>query len=244
MLSDRFLTYRKGLSMRPNKETIKLMHEFEGCRLNAYLCPAGVWTIGWGHAATSGIGPIPRHGMTITQERADQIFADDLAVFGKKVLTMFKHKPSPNVFGACLSLAYNIGMGAFRKSTCLRRLNAGDVKGAAEALQWFNKAGGKTMRGLVRRRTAEAELMLKDEVVYVPDDQETRLTPDGEKAAVKSTTLAATGVTAVSGATGVATAVGQLEGNSQLLVIGFAALAVLALAWIARERIKKLAQGV
>ena len=229
--------------MRPNKATIKLMHEFEGCRLTAYLCPANVWTIGWGHAATSVIGPIPKRGMTITQEQADQIFEDDLAIFEKKIFPMFTHKPSPNVYGACLSLAFNIGTGAFKKSTCLRRLNAGDIEGAAEALQWFNKAGGKTMRGLVRRRTAEAELMLSGQVSKALG-QEQRLTPDGEKTAMKSTTLAATGVTAVSGATGVATAVGQLEGNSQLLVIGFAALAVLALAWIARERIKKLAQGI
>lgn len=225
--------------MKPNKATVQLIQDFEGCRLEAYKDMVGVWTIGWGHAETSGLEPIPVAGMKLTQKEADDLHEKDLEHFGHNILPLFTRKPTPNQFGAMLSLSYNIGVGAFRKSTCLRRFNAGDMEGAAEALQWFNKAGGKKVRGLVRRRTAEAKLFLTGS----PSEDNISITPDPEKTMTSSKTVIAAASTAVSGGVGVVTALSQLEGNSQIavIVLGFVALAGLAL--IFKERLKKLGEG-
>ena len=80
--------------------------------------------------------------------------------FAAQIRPLFKRAPTENQFGAMVSHAYNIGVGAFSRSTCLRRFNDGDAEGAAEALTWFNKAGGRVLRGLTRRRDAERELFL------------------------------------------------------------------------------------
>lgn len=133
---------------------LALIKSFEGLRLTAYKCPADVWTIGYGST-----GPHVKQGMTITEAQADKLLQDDLDRFEASVA---KHAPnaSQNQFDAMVSLAFNIGTGAFEKSTLLRKFVAGDTAGAAEAFrQWVN-AGGRKLEGLVRRREAERKLFL------------------------------------------------------------------------------------
>jgi len=146
--------------MRINDATVSLVKEFEGKRLEAYPDPVGIWTIGYGHSEHAPFGPKPVKGMKISEAEAEDLLRKGLDHFGEGVRKLLTRPANENEFGAMVSLAYNIGLGAFAKSTCLRRFNAGDTAGAAEALQWFNKAGGKVLNGLVRRRGAEAELML------------------------------------------------------------------------------------
>lgn len=136
-----------------------LMHHFESCRLTAYRCPAGVWTIGWGDTGTH-----VRGGLVWTQAQADAAFDARLArEFAPAVTKAIGNAPTtPAQFGAMVALAYNIGVGAFAKSSVARKHAAGDSAGAAGAFALWNKAGGKVLAGLIRRRAAEAALYCGD----------------------------------------------------------------------------------
>ena len=219
-----------------NKASTDLIKSFEGLRLKSYKCPAGKWTVGYGLTTAAGIGVSVGADMTITEAQADEYLLAVLNKFGEKILPGMKRKPTDNQFGAMLSLAYNIGPGAFLKSTCLKRFNAGDFDGAAVALTWFNKAGGNVLNGLVRRRAAERDLFLSDDVSEISTP-----TPDAERHPAKSTTLQATAATAVAGGTAAATALGQLDPTAQYIVLGCAAVGAMAILWIVRERVKRWA---
>lgn len=143
-----------------------LVKGFEQCRLRAYLCPAGRWTIGWGHTSEAG-APAVADGMVITQARADEIFAADLAAFRARVAALCakaKGGAAEEEVDAFTSLAYNIGIPAFAGSTALRKYSRGDKQGAADAILAWNQATVKGKRvvlaGLVRRRQAERALFL------------------------------------------------------------------------------------
>ncbi len=142
-------------------QAVALVAEFESCRLRAYRCPAGVWTIGWGE--TDGVVP----GMVWSQAQADQRFCDSLTAFTHQVQALLKAHAEPNQLGALVSLAYNIGVGAFARSSVLKAHNAGDEQAAARAFGLWNKArvGGvlTVLAGLTRRRAAEAALYLTPE---------------------------------------------------------------------------------
>lgn len=146
-----------------NTATVNLVKEFEGLRLQAYQDSVGVWTIGYGTTAAAGVGIAPKAGMKITEAEADRYLRAGLEKFAANIAPLITVPVSGNEFGACLSLAYNIGPGAFGKSTVLRRLNAGDRVGAADAFAMWTKAGGKVLAGLTRRRAAEAKLFLTPE---------------------------------------------------------------------------------
>lgn len=224
--------------MKVNQATVDLVKRFEGLRLKSYRDPVGIWTVGYGTTSSAGIGVSVGAGMEISEETAEKYLMDTLNKFGEQILSAFTRKPTDNQYGAMLSLAYNIGVGAFKKSTCLRRFNAGDEDGAAEALTWFNKAGGKVLRGLVRRREAERELFMADNLVEA-------ITPpaDPERSPAGSSTLQATAATAVAGCGAAGTAIGALDGTAQIILIVLCFIAACGLAWIAKERIRKWADG-
>ena len=136
---------------------VRLVQEFEGCRLDAYRCPAGIPTIGYG-----ATGPDIRMGMVWTQEQADARLVEDLARFADGVERLVEVDLSDNQFAAIVSFAFNVGLGALRDSTLLRKLNAGDYLGAADQLPRWNKGGGRVLPGLTRRRAAERDLFLSD----------------------------------------------------------------------------------
>jgi lysozyme len=131
---------------------LALIKTFEGCKLKAYKCPAGVWTIGYGST-----GAHVQPGMVMTQAEADTLLRKDLARF-EDAVRRFAPRATQGQFDAMVSLAFNIGIAALQRSTVLRRHNAGDHEGAAAAFMMWNKAGGKVLNGLTRRRAAEANL--------------------------------------------------------------------------------------
>lgn len=141
-----------------NPAGVALLKEFEGWVPIAYRCPAGVWTIGYGF--TEGVEP----GQSMTREEGDQRLAVELEHFAAGVRRLLTREATPNQFAALVVLAFNIGLAGFARSTVLRLHNAGDVDGAARAFAMWNKAGGKVLTGLVRRRAAEAALYLKPEI--------------------------------------------------------------------------------
>lgn len=125
---------------------------FEGEKLRAYVCPAGVLTIGVGHT-----GPDVKPGMVITREQSQALLAKDLGRFEQAVNRLCP-QTTQNQFDALVSFAFNLGEGALEGSTLRKKHNAGDFAGAkAEFLRW-DKANGKPLPGLTKRRTAEAEL--------------------------------------------------------------------------------------
>jgi lysozyme len=223
--------------MNINKATIDLVKEFEGCKLTAYRDPIGVWTIGYGTTARAGLGIIPTGGMTITQAEADQLLADGLNKFADQIRPMINAGLNDNQFGACVSLAYNIGGHGFSTSSALKNINAGDYDKAANAILLWNKAGGKVLKGLVRRREAERKLFLTPVFEQAPAFDE-RISP------VQSTTVQASALQIASGAGAGIAALGSLSGTAQVVALGFAGIVVLAGLWIMRERLRHWANGV
>ncbi|MDB9983435.1 lysozyme [Candidatus Pelagibacter sp.] len=136
------------------KRGLELIKEFEGLELEAYLCPAKVWTIGYGHTKTV------RKGMKVTEKQAEALLKKDLERVEKAIETNVKVPLTQNQYDALCSFIYNVGGGAFQKSTLLRLLNAGDYEGAQAQFQRWNKASGVVLKGLVRRRAAERALFI------------------------------------------------------------------------------------
>ncbi|MGR2664258.1 lysozyme [Chromobacterium haemolyticum] len=141
--------------MKTSNAGIMLIKSFEGLKLVAYKCPAGIWTIGYGHT-----GPDVTPGQVITQAQADALLARDLERFEAGVSRLVSVQLNQNQFDALVSFAYNLGLGALQGSTLLRLLNAGDYAGAAAQFPRWNKASGKELPGLTRRRAAEQALFL------------------------------------------------------------------------------------
>jgi lysozyme len=144
--------------MKLNEKGIKLMHEFEGLKLTAYLCPAKKWTIGYGNTYYESGRPV-KEGDTITKERAEKLFESIANDFAIRVRSLLKVTLNENQFSALVCFTYNVGVANLRPSTLLRKVNASpnDPTIFAEFLKW-NKAGGKVLSGLTRRRQAEANL--------------------------------------------------------------------------------------
>ena len=142
-----------------NEKGIALMHQFEGLKLTAYLCPAKVWTIGYGNTFYEDGSKVMR-GQKVSKERAEQLFFNITNKnFAEPLLKLLKVQINENQFSALVCFAYNVGIGALTKSTLLRKVNTNpnDLTIRNEFLKW-NKAGGRVLRGLTNRRIAEANL--------------------------------------------------------------------------------------
>lgn len=138
---------------RINSEGLKLIKRWEGRRLDAYQDVVGVWTIGYGST-----GPHVTPGLRITMKEADELLRKDLDRFERAVDDLVKVELTDNQFAALVSFAFNVGIGAFKKSTLLRRLNAGDYDAVPGQMMRYAYAGGKRVQGLANRRAAEAGL--------------------------------------------------------------------------------------
>lgn len=135
---------------------VSLIKRWEGCRLEAYPDPAtggDPWTIGWGST-----GPGIKKGVRWSQAQADDRLAIDVDRFMKGVRSVLRKPATDAQLGAMTSLAYNIGVGAFKDSTLLRKFNAGDIAGAAAEFPKWCRANGKVMQGLVNRRADEQKV--------------------------------------------------------------------------------------
>ena len=164
--------------MKTSEKGIELMHKFEGFRDKPYQCSAHMWTIGWGHviyqdqiklpmvAKEGYTGTLrkdyplrPEDNRTWSKDELKEIFRKDIASFESGVLRL-----APNLIGhqskfdACVAFSFNVGLGNFQRSTIRMKIGREDWEGAAEAFKQWTKAGGKVVKGLVRRRDAEIEL--------------------------------------------------------------------------------------
>lgn len=127
----------------------------EGLRLQAYLDPVGIPTICYGETQNVSIG------MTKTKQECDALFTVRLGFFAMGVNTLVNVSMTPHTHAALTSFSYNVGLGAFSKSTLLKKLNAGDLQGACDGLLEWNKAKGVVLPGLVKRRQDERKLCLE-----------------------------------------------------------------------------------
>jgi lysozyme len=142
--------------VRLSADGVDLIHHFEGCRLKAYRCPAGVLTIGWGHT-----GDDVRADSVWTQQQADEAFTRDIERYERGVLSCVTVALQQHQFDALVSFAYNCGLGNLRGSTLLAMLNRGDFEGAAgQFIRWISK-GKPAEKGLTKRRKAET-LLFRD----------------------------------------------------------------------------------
>lgn len=145
--------------MQTSEKGIALIKEFEGCSLTAYQDSVGVWTIGYGLTQPVNGKPI-RAGMTIKQETAERLLKTGLVSYECDVSRLVKVGLTQGQFDALVSFTYNLGARSLSTSTLLRKLNAGDYAGAADEFLRWNKASGKVLNGLTRRREAERALFL------------------------------------------------------------------------------------
>ena len=138
--------------MKCSQEGLALIKRFEGCRLKAYRCSANVLTIGYGH--TGGV----KEDDAISQPEADELLKEDIAKFEKYVDDNVMVELNQSQFDALVAWTFNLGVGNLRESTMLKKLNNEDYASVPSEMKRWNKAGGKTLDGLIRRRKAESLL--------------------------------------------------------------------------------------
>ena len=147
--------------MKISLEGLSLIKKFEGCKLIAYKCSAGVWTIGYGH--TTGV----KEGDVCTQEEAEKLLRGDIFKFEEYVQDSVKVDLDQSQFDALVAWTFNLGPGNLRSSTMLKKLNNGEYESVPFEMRRWNKAGGKTLDGLIRRREAESLLFESKEWEHV-----------------------------------------------------------------------------
>ena len=143
--------------MRTSDEGVRLIQLYEGLRLTSYVCPAGVLTIGYGHTSAAG-KPTVEPKMTITKDEASLILRSDLGRFERGVESLVKVDLAQHQFDALVSFAFNCGLGALKKSTLLKRVNAKRFDEVPSEFMKWTRGGGRQLAGLVRRRRAEVEM--------------------------------------------------------------------------------------
>lgn len=141
--------------MKISEQGIQLIKKFEGCRLSAYKDVVGVLTIGYGHT-----GPDVTHGLKISQAMADTILVDDLKHVEACIMSCVSFNITQTQFDALCSFIFNVGASAFRHSHLLLKLNTRDIEGAANEFLRWDRAGGRIIPDLSRRRQAERSLFL------------------------------------------------------------------------------------
>ena len=167
--------------MKLSKAGADLMHRYEGCRNRPYLCPADIWTIGYGHVlyqdqirlpvVTDKPNVVVRKKYSLkpednrvwSKEEINQLFSDDVASFERGVLRLVPGCVGrQGSFDALVSFAFNAGLGNLQRSTIRMKANRGDWEGASEAFMMWTKGGGRVLPGLVKRRQAEIALFLAE----------------------------------------------------------------------------------
>lgn len=146
----------RALTAWPVELAADFIEQWEGFRETAYLCPAGVLTIGFGHT-----GPDVKEGQVVTYKEAYDMLLEDLKRYASGLAAWVNVKVTDGQYIALLSLAFNVGVGAVAKSTLLRLLNAGDIEAAGDEFLKWTYADGRELPGLVRRRRDERKLFLE-----------------------------------------------------------------------------------
>lgn len=236
------------MEMPINNDGIALLQEFESFAktkpgkpnvAHAYQDMVGVWTIGWGF--TKGV----REGDTMTRAMADRRLAEELEEYVQPIRRACTGETTDNQLAAMACLAWNIGIAGFLKSTVLKCHNRGDYQAAARAFSLWNKAGGQVVRGLTRRRAAEAALYLK------PMEGEAEPMPqrvDGESNLGRSPIITGTSITAGTATVGVvaegARSVKDIrESLGDWLPVVLVVIAIGAAGWVIWSRVKQRRGG-
>lgn len=231
--------------MKLTQEGLDLIKSFEGFSSTWYKCPAGIWTIGFGHTEAAG-PPKYEKNQAITKSQGEQILRSDLAQYEQAVMDAVTVPLSDEQYSALVSFCYNVGPNAFRKSSVLKAVNASRHDLVPSRLALFTKGGGKVLQGLVRRRQVEGQMYasgVEDGDVY----PSTEITPVIGKASYASSTNIAAGIGTVAMTTA---AVNQITSdvsqtastagfNPQWAIVGLLALGIIGALWIMRERILK-----
>lgn len=147
--------------MAISERGLDLIRKFEGFEERAYVCPGGAMTIGYGHVIKPG-EPYSQQGYTISGRSAMEVLDADCDIAENAINQLVKVPLTQNQFDALVSLVYNIGVGAFSKSTMLAKINARDYQSAADEFHRWNKSKGKVMAGLRNRREQESRLFLEE----------------------------------------------------------------------------------
>jgi len=149
---EKLLQKKRNKDMKISQEGLSLIKKFEGCELEAYKCAAGVWTIGYG--STKGV----KEGDTLTEEETDNLLLHEMDEYEGYVLEAVEMPLSQHQFDAIVSWTFNLGPSNLKASTMLKVLNKGNYEDVPAQIKRWNKAGGKVLEGLIRRREAEALL--------------------------------------------------------------------------------------
>lgn len=208
-----------------NTEGLTLIKQWEGLELKAYLCPADVWTIGYGHTATA------RESMVVTEQDAERLLLRDLALFEAEVSRAVEVALSDNQFAALVSWTFNVGVQAMRRSTLIRKLNQGDYASVPSELARWNKVGSRVVPGLSNRRAAEAGLWVRGDFVtsrYVEPAEPTK-----QSTAVGASQLGGVAAAAAAAAPAITSLSGLHWAVGVALVAGAVAVAAV---WLLRRR--------
>lgn len=231
--------------MKTSKRGVELLIQFEGYRGEAYRCPAGVVTIGFGFV--KGV----QMGDKMSRSEAAERLKRELVEYEEGVLSAMTRTPTQPQFDACVVFAFNVGVAGFRKSSVLKAHNRGDFQAAARAFSLWNRAGGKVWPGLTRRRAAEAALYLE------PTEPEHIELPEMPQSIEPETPLSASPInraSVVAGGTATLAAVSETINAVNEVKYGVSSLgdwlmpallvAVVALAgYIVWQRVKQRTQG-
>lgn len=230
-----------GLGMKTSAKGKQRLKELEGFKGKAYQCSAGVWTVGYGF--THGV----KEGDTITKTAADARLEDELDAYEKAVWSATGGNVNQNEFDAMVLLAFNIGIAGFRKSTVVKAHNRGDKAAAARAFGLWNKAGGKVVNGLVRRRALEAALYLEPDTTLLMGFVDMPQQVDEPKPLTSSTTVVAGGTAAVATVAQIADQVAavkySMDGLGEWLVPVLLVVTLIAVGWVIYERYKNRDRG-
>lgn len=233
--------------MKTSQRGVDLIKEFEGFSAKAYQDVVGVWTIGYG--STKNVKP----GDTITKAEAERRLREELVEYEQVVEKSCTVRPNQNQFDALVSFCYNIGPGNFRKSSVLKAHNRSDFQAAARAFALWNRAGGKVLPGLTRRRMAEATLYLtpvetvQNEVRQFAPQQVDPERPMSQSKIVRASFVAGSTATLATTAEIVTSAVTIKHGVESLdvwLVPLLLVITVAAAGWAIYERFKQRKEGL
>lgn len=236
--------------MKIGKAGLDLIYEFEGKltrlsdgRYQAYRCPAGVWTIYAG--CTEGV----LAGMIVTEDEGEAMFRLEIAKFERCVALACTREPNQNQYDAFVAFSYNVGEAGFRKSSVLRFFNSGQDEKAAAAFALWNRAGGRALRGLVRRRAAETGLFMRPVQPQTVPEMPQKIDPPGMSDTAKTGTAAGVltgGGVLLSDPAGLTSTLVAVKSNAGQLLTGVSLTgllvplvilaAVLGVIWYARQQ--------
>lgn len=144
--------------MKTSQQGLELIKHYEGLRLTPYRCPAGLWTVGYGHLIGNGSVLPDSWNRTFSVAEANALLVTDVIRFERGVTRYCPIKLSQGQFDALVSFSFNLGLGTLQRSSLRQKINRGDIEGAKEVLLKYNKAGGIISRGLTLRRVSESKL--------------------------------------------------------------------------------------